>query len=1106
MDMRKRIWILVLVLVTVAAGVETIALTVMYRTSFQEQEDRLMNLARSQARLLEAVARFDMAHVGDYPGGAMEATLFQFREAAASRLQLGETGEFTLARRVGDSVAFLLRQGAVEPLAPLSLPISGGLAEPQARALAGESGVVVGRDYSGTRVMAAYEPVRVYDLGIVAKVDLAEIRAPFIRAGILAGAGGILLIVLGSVLFFRVSEPLVDRLRVSERQHRELAGELAAAFHASPLPLFVLDSGGRVQRWNAAAEETFGWGAEEAVGKPLPVVPPDRRGEFEALRDRVLAGESFPGKELRGRRRDGEEVEVRLSTAPIRDADGTVNAIMAVLEDITEEKAAEKALQERTALLEAVTENLPQGILHVFDTEFRYVLSAGEGLAEVGLTHEGLAGKSIHEVLLPDAASMVESRYRKALDGETVRFEGEFGGEWFLVTAAPLRGAGGEVEGIVALSLNVTERRLAEARIRENEERLELALQGADLGFWDVRVPARSWVHSRSLEQWLGYAQGEIDHTLDQWEALLHPEDRDRAVDALERHVRGETEAYEVEYRLRRRGGEYLWIRSHGRAMERDDEGHALRALGTHLDITERKEAEAELRRSRSLLTTVMDNLPVGIAVNSVEPAVDFTYMNDNFPAFYRTTREALAEPDAFWEAVYEDPEFREEIRRRVLEDMASGESGRMVWDDVPIVRQGAETTFISARNIPLPDEGLVVSTVWDVTDRKRAEDLLRASETQYRLLAENTLDVIWTMNMEMELTYVNPAIRRLTGHTPEEWVGSRLSDHTDEAHYAEMLTLVEESVARGPDEKGVVFETEMLRADGTPIPIEIHAKILFDEEGNPEQIQGVTRDITERKEAEAELRNWAAELESRVKERTRALEAANRELEAFSYTVSHDLKAPVRAIDGFSRILEQDHAPRLDEDGLRVLGIIRASTAEMAQLIDDLLAFSRLARAELRQTTVDFRDVVDSVVEDLDLAGEERRVDLTVEDLPTVQGDRLLLRQAMMNLLANAVKFSGGREEPRIRVGSYREGDEVVVFVRDNGVGFDPAFAQKLFEVFQRLHHTDEFPGTGVGLANVRRIVERHGGRVWAEGEPDRGATLYLALPAFKTEKENAS
>jgi signal transduction histidine kinase/PAS domain-containing protein len=572
-----------------------------------------------------------------------------------------------------------------------------------------------------------------------------------------------------------------------------------------------------------------------------------------------------------------------------------------------------------------------------------------------------------------------------------------------------------------------------------------------------------------------------------------------------------------------------------------------LRRIAAQLAAEQRVcEAAEALAQREAFIRTVLDHLPVGIAVNAVDPSVAFEYMNDLFPQIYRTTREALRDPDAFWEAVYEDPALREALKKRVLEDCAGSDPARMVWQEVPLTRRGGKTTFVTARNIPLPDKKRMVSLVWDVTEQKRAADEMQRRNAYLEALNETALGLLSRRDLEDLFQAIVVQARKFC-RTDEAWI-SLLDPRSGEmtftaadgksrylrgSHFpcgrgitGEIWrtggTILIENYQRWPH-RAQIAEYEVRRAT-VAVPLRHGGQIAgvlglaHHEEGrrfDPEEVamlerfaelasialdnarlyERMTRELAERVKAEAEVQRLNEDLERRVSERTTQLEAVNRELTAFSYSVSHDLRAPLRGIDGFGLALLEDYGDRLDDTGKDYIRRIRRATQQMGRLIDDMLKLSRLTKAEMRRETVDLSPIVREVFAALRQDDPGRAVETVIQEGVCVQGDRDMLRVLLFNLLDNAWKFTGKNPRARIEFGVAEEEGQRVCFVRDNGVGFDMAYAGKLFGAFQRLHTQEAFPGTGIGLATVQRIVHRHGGWVRAEAEPGRGATFYFTL-----------
>ena len=507
-------------------------------------------------------------------------------------------------------------------------------------------------------------------------------------------------------------------------------------------------------------------------------------------------------------------------------------------------------------------------------------------------------------------------------------------------------------------------------------------------------------------------------------------------------------------------------------------------------EIARRHEAMEELRWGEERFRTLANSIPHLAWIS--DPTGNVAWYNRRWYEYTGATEEQMREHGWPWVI---DPQALASVNKRWLH---STRTGVPYEKEVPIRRHDGVFRRFLTRALPLRSHtGEILQwfgTCTDMEDYRQAMAALQRKE--FELSLSQQLGHIGTFDWDIPKNHVcwSPELEALYGLPPNGF-GGRYEDwrkavHPNDAEEAERRVL--EATHTGT----LLAEWRALWPDGTVRWLGARASVTKDEEGRPLHMIGANFDITELKQAEEQMRSFYLELEQRVDQRTDQLKTANEELESFTYSVSHDLRAPLRAIDGFSRMLLAEHSSQLDSEGSRMLGIIRTESQRMGQLIDDLLTFSRLGKQTINSQPVDMESLAREVVSEVLSRQSNRDIQCDIQGLPAVQGQSNMLRQVWLNLIDNAVKFTQKAKPSLISIGGRKEATQCVYFIKDNGVGFDMRFANKLFGVFQRLHSDSEFSGTGVGLALVKRIVQRHGGKVWATGEPGQGATFYFALP----------
>jgi len=534
-------------------------------------------------------------------------------------------------------------------------------------------------------------------------------------------------------------------------------------------------------------------------------------------------------------------------------------------------------------------------------------------------------------------------------------------------------------------------------------------------------------------------------------------------------------------------GGETHWFLSNNQPIL-DPAGNVVLVMMNALDITDKKLAEQEIQRMGRYYQSLIEKAPDGFVLISEQGKFGFispaarrmlgyagTDLLSDDPGEF-THPDDMAEVVGQLGRIIQDPSYSPTLQYRFRH-----KDGSWRW---------IESTFIN--HLADPDLRAIVINFRDITQRRQTETALYVSEALFSGIFHSSPIAISMSDLDSgKWREVNKAFLKLTGYTRKEIIGHNFLDiklYKNPDDREKLMSIL--------NERGKVsnYEIEINRKNGETATVLVALEKL-DIFGQVSLLT-IASDITDRKNAEAEIYQLNQQLEERVINRTTELRAANQEMEAFTYSVSHDLRAPLRGINGFVEILMEDYAVQMDEEGQRICKIIRDNSRKMSDLIDDLLAFSRLSRTGMSVSSIRMNELVWEVFREVGESVGTASVDFRIGDLPDVRADKTMIRQVWANLLSNAVKYSSTRENPKIEVSGQIEGDKAVYSVSDNGVGFDMKYKDKLFGVFQRLHSPKEFSGTGVGLAIVERIVSRHGGEVSADGKVDKGATFCFSLP----------
>ncbi len=932
-----------------------------------------------------------------------------------------------------------------------------------------------------------------------------------------------------------VREPfLMLDAELAENRRTELArSQLAAIVESSSDAIIGKTPDGIITSWNKSAERIYGYSADEIIGKHVTTLAPaSLHSEIRNFLESVRKGGIVSNHETERVRKDGMTINVALTISPIRDASGKVSGISTIARDITERKLAEEAQHHEQALLNRIMVTSPVGIA-VASREGQITFANPQAEKILGLSKEEMTQRSYnapewHATAIDGGPfSDEEQPFSRVMAARQPVFDVQHAIEWpdgrrvlLSINGAPIFDALGEIEAVAFSIEDITERKQAEDQLRRSEQSLIESQRMAHVGSWHMDLTTNEVDWSEELYKMYGFDPALPPPLYTESMKLFTPESWERLNRAIARAVETGI-SYEFELEFVNRDERKGWMLARGELV-RDANGAPVMVRGVVMDITEHKRMEDALifvaqRGWQNSGENFFDALAqfLGEKLDMDYVLIDRIDENPDMAETVALYAKGAITPNMRYALKGTPCEnvmgkqlciYRQGIQQLFPEDALLPGMGAESYIGIPLWDSAGEPVGLIAvmGSKPLPDDApvtqllqLVATRAASELERERSNRLLRAREHEYRTLAENSPDVIVRYDREGRRIYVNAEFERVNHLTAQQVLGKTpLELSTELKPKADEFT---ERLMAAMDSGSPAQVDLTMTKDGKLYCWFVRVVPEFDTKGNVTSALTIWIDISERKNAEEEIRKLNLELEQRVAERTADLEAANKELESFSYSVSHDLRTPLRAIDGFSNILLEDYAGKLDAEGKRLLTVVRDNTSRMGQLIDDILKFSRTGRLEINYSDIDMEQLAYSVFVELRTIVVGDKLQLEIEHLPPARGDGAMMRQVFVNLLSNAIKFSRNKEHIIIKVGGSVDGNEVVYYVKDNGAGFNMQFSGKLFGVFQRLHGVNEFEGTGIGLAIVKRVITRHGGRVWAEGKINEGATFYFALPVKK-------
>jgi len=883
--------------------------------------------------------------------------------------------------------------------------------------------------------------------------------------------------ILATVMLITATLLVLRDSKAKEQAYRLM--EQTQLLNLAPILTRSLD--GTIKFWSEGLERLYGWTAEQAIGhdshallnttSPLPL---------EEIQKALLSHDKWNG-ELTQRRHDGRSVVVAASWTLVHSTKEGPATVVEVHNDISLMKSIEAARAESDTRLRLLADNMSQ-LAWMADEKGRFFWYNRRWLDYSGTTSEEMQSWSWEKIHHPDHLPRVIETWQRALEtGDTWedtfplrRQDGHY--RWFLSRAMPSRDPQGKIFRWFGTNTDITELREAQ----HAQARLAAIVDGSTDAVISKSLDGRIMTWNQGAENLFGYAATDlIGQSI---ELLIPPELQDEERRGRAIVLAGDSIKQFDSQRLHK-SGRRIDV-SISMAPIKDFAGRIIGTSQTMRDITEYKQAQRSIEASERFNRALFESSPDCIQV--IDSSGHLLMMNAHGMSMMEI-EDFEAVKGKPWTQLW--PTDAHDVIQLILDKCRNGEptSFRRFC---PTAKGNPRWWDVSLSSV-LDGSGRVLAVLRDVTEQERIQDAIRASEARFRMLTSTIPQLVWTCTSDGSCDYLSEQWMVYTGTTVEDNLGYGWLKvvHPDDVPHLRQCW--QKSVETGTS---FCAEYRLRGADGDYRWYLGQAQQQVGDSDFSPKWFGTSTNIVEQKEASRLLEQINQELDRR----TVALAAANKELESFSYSISHDLRAPLRTMTGFAQALLEDFGDKLDPEAARYLKIIDKGARQLGQLIDDLLAFSRLSRQGIKKTAVRLDELLDEVRNDFAADIGNRPVEWVIHELPECRADRTTMKLVLANLVGNALKYSRPRDTARIEIGAEPAKDQpglVTVYIKDNGVGFDMRYADKLFTVFQRLHRPDDFEGTGIGLAIVQRIIHRHGGHVSGEGRIGEGATFRFTV-----------